>query len=175
MLHLRPWHLDDLQSLAHHANNLKIAACLTDAFPHPYTHVHAQAFINNATNEAATSFLLAIDVQGQAVGSIGIHPLADIHRKNAELGYWLSEEYWGQGILPKVIPQMVSLAFARLDIDRIFARPFGSNARSMRVLEKSGFVLEARFEKTLIKLGRLEDELVYAVRRNTWNHALPIL
>ena len=37
-----------------------------------------------------------------------------------------------------------------------------------KVLEKAGFILEARFEKTLIKNGELLDELIYAVRRNDW-------
>lgn len=55
--------------------------------------------------------------------------------------------------------------FTHLDINRIFARPFGSNFASQRVLEKAGFTLEARFEKTLIKNGIYEDEMIYAIRK----------
>jgi RimJ/RimL family protein N-acetyltransferase len=51
------------------------------------------------------------------------------------------------------------------DIHRIFARPYGSNAASQRVLEKAGFVLEARMQGTFLKNGRVEDELIYALRR----------
>ena len=51
------------------------------------------------------------------------------------------------------------------EIDRIFSRPFGSNRSSQRVLEKTGFVLEARLEKIIYKNNRYEDELIYAIRK----------
>ena len=92
-------------------------------------------------------------------------PQADVHRKNAELGYWLAEPYWGQGIITRAITRMVSYGFEHWDIHRIFARPFGTNIASQRALEKAGFVLEARFEKTIFKNGEYLDELVYAIRR----------
>ena len=60
---------------------------------------------------------------------------------------------------------MVAYGFENLDIDRIFARPFGSNIVSQKVLEKCGFVLEARLSKTIYKWGQYEDELIYAVRK----------
>jgi RimJ/RimL family protein N-acetyltransferase len=61
-----------------------------------------------------------------------------------------------------------AFAFLNFDIDRVFARPFGTNLASQRVLEKNGFVLEGRFEKTLYKKGEYLDELIYAVRRENW-------
>ena len=60
---------------------------------------------------------------------------------------------------------MVDYGFQHWDINRIFARPFGTNIASQRVLEKAGFVLEARLEKTIFKNGEYLDELIYAVRR----------
>jgi len=49
----------------------------------------------------------------------------------------------------------------------IYARPFGSNIGSQKALEKAGFKLEGRFEKTLFKNGRYEDDLIYAMRCET--------
>jgi RimJ/RimL family protein N-acetyltransferase len=111
-------------------------------------------------------YILAIEVAGRVAGGIGIHPQNDVYRKNAELGYWLAEPYWGNGIMSRAIPEMVDYAFKKFDVDRIFARPFGTNLASQKVLEKAGFVLEARFEKTVFKNGTMLDELVYATRRN---------
>ena len=161
---LRPWTIDDLDSLVKYANNFKIAKNMTDQFPHPYTIDDGKAFIEYAAKDDPIH-IFAIDVGGQAVGGIGIHPQSDIHRKNAELGYWLAEPFWGQGIITRAIPQIVDFGFKTYDINRIFARPFGTNAASKRVLEKSGFILEAQFPKTLIKNGELLDELIYAIRR----------
>ncbi|HRD40466.1 MAG TPA: GNAT family protein, partial [Bacteroidia bacterium] len=90
----------------------------------------------------------------------------DIMCKNAELGYWLSEEYWGNGIVPKVVSQLVDYGFRNFDITRIYARPFGNNPSSQRVLEKCGFKLEARIEKSIFKNGEFLDELIYAVRKS---------
>lgn len=161
---LRPWTIEDLDSLVLHANNFNIAKNMTDGFPHPYGEENGRNFIAIATKDNPVH-IFAIEVDGKAVGGIGLHPQADIHQKNMELGYWLSEKYWGQGIVPRAIEQIVKFGFETYDVTRIFARPFGTNAASHRVLEKAGFTLEARFEKTLFKNGVFLDELIYAVRR----------
>ncbi len=164
---LRPWTLDDVDSLVKYANNKHIADNLRDGFPHPYTRKDGEGFIGRATKNSPAN-ILTIDVNGEAVGGIGLHPMEDIHRLNAELGYWLAEPFWGQGIVSNAIAQIVDYGFKHWEYTRIFAMPFGRNIASQRVLEKAGFVLEGRFDKILIKNGVLEDELVYAVRRENW-------
>lgn len=160
---LRPWRKDDLDNLVKYANNSNIASKLTDKFPYPYTSENGRWFIDFA-NSHTPPHVLCIDIDGVACGGIGIHPQEDIQRKNAELGYWLGEPFWGQGIISKAIPKMVEYGFSNFDITRIFARPFGSNLASQRVLEKCGFTLEATFKQTLFKNGNFEDELVFAIR-----------
>ena len=161
---LRPWHNSDIESLVKYANNWEIAKNMTDAFPHPYTATNAKAFIEFATKDNPIH-IFAIDINGEAVGGIGIHLQNDIHRKNAELGYWLAEPFWGKGIISDAIKQTVDFAFDTYDIERVFARPFGTNLASQKVLEKNGFSLEGRFEKVLFKNDAYVDELIYAVRR----------
>lgn len=165
--HLRPWLASDLSSLVKYANNWNIAKNMTDQFPFPYTESDGKKFIENA-NHNLPVHIYSIDINGEAAGGIGIHPKADIHRKNAELGYWLAEPFWKNGIISTAVKQMVDFGFKTFDIDRIFARPFGSNIASQKVLEKNNFMLEGRFEKTLIKNGELTDELIYAIRRINW-------
>ncbi|MBK9722310.1 MAG: GNAT family N-acetyltransferase [Saprospiraceae bacterium] len=162
---LRPWTIDDLSSLVKYANNFKIAKNLTDKFPFPYTEAHGKGFIEFALKDNPLR-VMAIDIDGVASGGIGIHPQEDIQRKNAELGYWLAEPYWGNGIISKAIPFMLRYGFENWDIDRIFARPFESNFASQRVLEKAGFKKEARLEKTLFKNNEYLDEIIYGIRRN---------
>jgi len=72
------------------------------------------------------------------VGGIGLHLQNDIQCKNAEPGYWLAEPYWGKGIITKAVTQMVDYGFKTWEVSRIFARPFGTNIASQRVLEKPG-------------------------------------
>jgi ribosomal-protein-alanine N-acetyltransferase len=161
---LRSWKLSDAESLAKHADNPDIASKMTDGFPHPYTFEHAVRFIEKFKDQDPIR-LFAIVIQGEAAGGIGIHLQQDIYRFNAELGYWLSADYQRQGIIPRAILQMVDYTFKNFEVNRIFARPFGSNLASRKALEKCAFRLEARFEKSLVKNGNPEDELVYAIRR----------
>ena len=161
---LRPWTINDLASLVKYANNPEIAKNMTDQFPHPYTEENGKMFIDFATKNFPTH-IFAIDIKGKAVGGIGIHPQTDILQKNAEIGYWLAEPFWRKGIITKAIPQMLDFAFKTYDITRVYARPFETNIASQKVLEKTGFKLEARFEKTIFKNGEYLDELVYAIRK----------
>ena len=164
---LRPWHITDLNSLVKYANNWNIAKNMTDKFPFPYSEEDGRAFIAFANSDEPIH-IFAIEVKDEAAGGIGLHPQEDVHRKNAELGYWLAEPFWGNGIVTRAVKQMVDFAFATYAINRVFARPFGFNKASQKVLEKAGFQLEASFEKTLYKKGDYFDELIYAVRRPEW-------
>ena len=161
---LRAWRDTDLESLVKYANNPNIAGNLTNAFPHPYTVENGQAFIQYARSADPLS-IFAIELNGEAIGGIGIHPQTDIMCKNAELGYWLAEPFWGKGIISSAIAQIVQYAFATFDIVRIYARPFGTNFASQKALEKNGFVLEARIHDNIFKNGVFQDELIYAVRK----------
>lgn len=161
---LRPWKSEDKEDLICFASNPKIADNLSDAFPYPFTSEAADSFLAQATSATPTN-RMAIVIDNRAVGGTGIHPLTDIQRKNAEIGYWLGEPYWGKGIMSRVIPLMVDYSFKHFDIERIFARVFTSNPASARVLERAGFVQEAAFTGTLFKNNTFRDELIYAIRR----------
>lgn len=164
---IRPWEISDLASLVKYANNWNIAKNLTDKFPYPYTETDGKSFIEFATMDDPIH-IFTIDIDGEAVGGIGIHPQTDIFIKNTELGYWLGEPFWGQKIVSNAIRQIIDFAFITYDIDRIYAKPFGTNIASQKVLENNNFILEGCFEKALFKNGEYLDELVYAFRRENW-------
>ena len=161
---LRPFKPDDIEGLVKYANNPKIAENLTDQFPNPYYREDGESFIQ-ITLKYNPPRIFAIEVNGEAAGAIGLHAQTDIHKMNMELGYWLAEVYWGKGIMTEAIAQMVEYGFKTFQINRIFARPFGTNIGSQKVLEKAGFKLEAEFEKTVFKNGKYLNELFYAVRQ----------
>ncbi|MFA6275705.1 MAG: GNAT family protein [Pedobacter sp.] len=161
---LRPFQLSDLGSLVKHANNYNIAKNLSNKFPFPYTQDHGVAFINLALSTNPLQ-IFAIVVNGEVAGSIGVHPQTDFYCKNAEMGYWIAEEFWGQGIVPEAVKLMVNYGFKTFDITRIYARTFDTNFKSQRVLEKVGFSLEAELKETFYKNGTVYDELIYAVRK----------
>jgi RimJ/RimL family protein N-acetyltransferase len=160
---LREWNISDVDSLISYANNFEIAKNMSDQFPHPYTSENASNFICAAT-KSTPAHILAIDINGAAVGGIGLHQQTDIFSKNAELGYWLAQPFWGKGIATEAVERIVVYGFNTFGFNRIFARPFGTNLASQKVLEKAGFILEGRFRDTIFKNGQYYDELVYAIR-----------
>lgn len=162
---LRKFVPEDAESLAYHANNPNISGLMTDAFPYPYKLNDAINFIEYTRNNC-DALIYAIDIENKAVGGIGVHPQKDINRKNAELGYWLSQHYWGKGVMTAAVRQCIPDAFAQLDIYRIFARPFGKNIASKQVLLNAGFKLEAVIKKGFFKNGEFDDEYIYSLRRD---------
>ena len=161
---IRDWRKGDEASLVIHANNRKIWQNVRDVFPHPYTNADAEDWIRKASSEVPMTSL-AIDVDGAAVGGIGLVLQSDIFRRSAELGYWLGEDYWGRGIVTEAVGAFTEWSFATFDLCRIYAGVFDWNPASARVLEKSGFEFEGRMKKAVTKEGHTGDELVYAITR----------
>ncbi len=161
---LRPWQAGDAESLALHANNPDIACNLRDGFPYPYTPEHARQWLQNSMKDEK-NFLFAIDIDGKAVGGIGIIPGNDVYRLSAEIGYWLSEAYWNHGIMTEAVQTLVRWTFKNMPIIRIYAGIFEKNKISMRVLEKAGFRQEAIHRKAVIKNDVIMDEIIYAILR----------
>lgn len=157
---LRPFLLSDAPSLAKYANNARIAACVRDGFPHPYTEENAVEFIE-MTREAMPCRVFAIEVAGEVVGGIGLHPQEDIHRKTMELGYWLGEPFWGKGIVTDAVKAIIAYGFQQFDITRIFAYTMSNNVASSRVLEKAGFLYEGTQRKAIFKNGQVLDSLMF--------------
>ena len=163
---LRPWRREDLDSLVRHADNPNVARGLRDRFPNPYTRADGERFLDDAQKPHG-EWRLAIEVDGEAVGGVGVRPGQDVHRISAEIGYWLGEAYWGHGIAPAMLTALVPHAMQRFDLCRVSAGVYHDNPRSMRALEKAGFEREGTLRCAAIKHGRLLDLVMYSrVRRS---------
>lgn len=164
-LTLRPYQPSDVESLVKYANNFNISKYLTNKFPFPYEKKDGEAFIQLALSHDPLQ-IKAIVLNGEVIGSIGVHQLSDIYSKSAEMGYWIAEDFWGRGIVPLAIKEMLQYGFATFDIDRIFARTTHTNLASQQVLKKSGFIFEAELKDTIFKNGEYYDELIFGFRKN---------
>lgn len=163
---LRDWKEEDRFDLKKFANNRNIWNNLADAFPSPYTDEDAFKFIKKVQLDLPRK-ILAIDLDGQAIGSIGIFPDKDIHRKNAAIAYWIAEPFWGKGIATQAVKQMTIYGFSNFKITRIYAKPFGFNKASHRVLEKAGFIKEAIIKNGVYKNNQYYDEHIYSSKNKS--------
>lgn len=161
---LRQWRSNDAENISIVANNVNIAKNLRNAFPHPYTIDDAKWYVNDCiSKEGRNQITRAIDVDGKAVGSIGIFAQKDVYEKSGELGYWLSEEYWRRGITSRAVVQICKEAFSSLDIVRIYAEPFEQNLGSRAVLEKAGFTYEGTMRNGVYKDGEIFSYCMYSI------------
>lgn len=159
---IRSWRPGDEAPVQRYADNRKIWINLRDAFPHPYTLEDARDWIAFASGRDP-EWAFAIATPEEAIGGIGLDPGSDVHRGSAELGYWLGEPFWGRGIATAAVRALSAWAFAHRPIHRIHAGPFARNQASVRVLEKAGYRREGLLRRSVIKDGRLEDQVVLAL------------
>jgi RimJ/RimL family protein N-acetyltransferase len=163
---LRRWQLSDAASLAENANNIHIWNNLRDALPHPYTEDDGKQFITIALNMPEPATRMAIEVEGKAVGSIGITRHTDVERITAELGYFIGERYWNRGIMTAVVKEMVAYAFFSFpELRKIYATPFDFNIASQKVLQKAGFECEGILKQAAIKNNNVIDLHYYSLIR----------
>lgn len=159
---LRPWTFADAPALARHANDERVARHMRDTFPYPYSAGDAEFFLCLVADSTRDLFL-AIEVEGEPVGSVGIHFKTDIRRRSAEIGYWLAPAYWGRGLATAVVRTTSAYVLAHFDVCRLYAVVFANNPASARVLEKAGYELEGRMRRSIIKDDEVLDSLLYAL------------
>jgi RimJ/RimL family protein N-acetyltransferase len=157
---LREWKKSDAEGLAKIANNKKIWDNVRDRLPYPYTKKDAKEWLALVKSQkTVTTF--CVEVDGEMVGSIGFTLREDVYRKNAEIGYFVGQEFWGKGIATEAIRQIVEYIQKNFDVIRIYAEVFEYNKASMRALEKNGFYLESIRKKGAIKNDMIIDDYVW--------------
>ena len=152
------------QSLSFHANSKKIADMLDENFPYPYTKDDALEFIAAACEREDDDFIArAITMNGEAVGCISALMGKGLSSKQAKIGYWLGECFWGMGIMTKALPEFCRQIFEKKDIVRISATVISGNIKSVNLLERCGFTLEGILKKSVFKNGEIKDSYIYSL------------
>ncbi len=111
--------------------------------PYPYTLENASSFINSSLIEfrslKALNFAILYKRNPEYNGLVGIIGLKNIHIENrkANLGYWIGESFWGNGIASESVELIINYAFSVLKLEEVYAHVYSQNKRSIRVLEKN--------------------------------------
>lgn len=82
---------------------------------------------------------------GHVIGSAGFvasHRQGEVvhEGKSSEIGYALSPDYWGRGLMPEIVAELLRYGFEDLHMDEIWVTHYWENHQSRRVIEKSGFL-----------------------------------
>ncbi|HEV2518852.1 MAG TPA: GNAT family N-acetyltransferase [Devosia sp.] len=125
----------DVPELVKLADNKAIADRLT-RLPHPYTRADGIGFVEIIA-QRPDERPYAITLDDQFIGVVGFHLVVG---ELPEIGYWLGEPYWGRGIMSEAVKGLTEAAFATHLFPRIKGRALASNAGSLNVMQKAGFV-----------------------------------
>ncbi len=162
---LRRWCAGDLDALLRHADDPMIVRGLSDRFPHPYTRADGEAFLAGRVVDLDAP-VLAIEIDGEACGSIGVRHAAGGERAHsAELGYWLGRAHWNRGLMRRVAAVYVPWVMQALSLTRLQATVLDTNPASARVLAVNGFVEEGRLRQAIRKPDGLHDLRVFGLLR----------
>ena len=125
----------DVPAIQKLADNPNIAEKLA-RLPSPYTRADAIAFIEIFAQRAEQRPYALTSRQGEFLGVAGFTYAMGYH---PELGYWLGEPYWGQGLMSEAVKALLEAAFETGLYPVIEARALQTNLASIKVLEKAGF------------------------------------
>jgi ribosomal-protein-alanine N-acetyltransferase len=162
--------LDDAAELQRLAGAREIADT-TLAIPHPYHIEDALSWIEYLNSEAgatnAANFAIRLLPQHQLIGSIGLRDIDTPHGQ-AELGFWIGKDWWGQGYAREAARAVIQFGFESLNLNRICAHHMTRNPASGRVLLASGMQREGVLRQRVQKWGVYEDVVLYAMVRDDW-------
>ncbi len=159
-LTLRPYQPSDAQALRVLADNFKVARMLT-RLPHPYPEGEAERWIgtHDDLRAAGTGYPFAVEKDGALLGTIAIE------RGDCgafELGYWLTESAWGQGLATEAARGILGFAFDELGLAYVRSRYIADNGASARVLTKVGFLGTGR-ARTFHAVRQAEVEMIHLI------------
>lgn len=133
---------------------------MSEGFPHPYTLAIAEHWVERGHIDFGGDHW-AIACNDEAVGGCGIAPRDGC----AEVGWWLAEAYWGQGVVTRAARLLVARALDDPRITRVVAPIHAGNERSMAVARNADLQLEAVQRHGAVKAGHLIDRHLYVRRR----------
>ncbi len=102
------------------------------------------------------------------VGIIGIHKIDWLHRRGDISVFIGDKTQWGKGIATEAISLVIKHAFTKLNLRKITAGMWSSNAGCKRCFEKSGFALEGTLRKQFFYKGSYVDEYRMGLFREDW-------
>lgn len=126
----------------------------------------AIANVEGAESGAWCRYGIIPDGAPQAVGTVGFGSV-DLRNKRAEIGYDLTPEYWGSGMMTRAASVLIDWAF-EAGFNRIEATVMAGNRRSERVLEKLGLEREALLREYKLVRGSFRDYSMWSVLARDW-------
>ncbi|SMQ80961.1 ribosomal-protein-alanine N-acetyltransferase [Bacillus sp. OV166] len=161
---LRKVTLDDAEDIFSYGSNEEVSKYVT--WNTHQTLSETKEFIGFVMNKYESSQVAPWGIEhketGKFIGTIDFvwwQP----NQKIAEIGYVISQDYWGNGLTTEVAKEVIRFGFEKMDLVRIQARCFVENIGSARVMEKTGMSFEGILRKGMFVKGKHRDLKMYSI------------
>ncbi|MDQ7797520.1 MAG: GNAT family N-acetyltransferase [Candidatus Edwardsbacteria bacterium] len=167
---LLPFTLDDASELQKLAGARAIADT-TINIPHPYPEGAAEKWISTHRDEyqknGSVAWAVVLKDSPQLIGCISLG--VDSKNERAELGYWISQTFWGRGYCTEAAKAVLGYGFRQTKLNRIFAFYLSRNPASGKVMAKIGMKKEGEMRQHIKKWDQFEDIIHYGILDAEYN------
>ncbi|MGL5067254.1 MAG: GNAT family N-acetyltransferase [Sarcina sp.] len=142
---LRPFIQEDLNDLHKIMSNKKVASLAGFKIKNNLFEINSilDCFLKEPENNL---WAIQLNDTNNLIGWIELHsPIENLYTNSKEIGFVLSENYWGQGLMPEVISCITNYAFNELTIDSLICSHFKKNIQSKKAIEKCNFKYDSEF------------------------------
>lgn len=165
---LRPWRQSDLADFYEYASVDGVGQMA--GWP-PHESIEDSQRVLDSFIEHKKVF--AIEYEGKVIGSLGVEEydeeifpqLKDL--KARELGFVLSKDYWGRGLMPEAAKEVIRWLFEDVGLDAITCCHYAQNIQSARVQEKCGFKFFSRYQREN-RYGLSRDTVANVLMKEDW-------
>lgn len=171
---LRPWSEEDAETLYQYAKSPHVGP--SAGWP-PHTSIENSREIIRDVLSAPETYAVVMKDSLEPVGSVGLILKANerhsdiMGNHDGEIGYWIGEPFWGKGLIPEAVAEIIRHGFEDLNLENIWCGFYEGNEKSQRVAEKSGFVYHHKeINAPVPLLNTHRTEYFYILKKNDWKN-----
>ena len=159
---LRAWSIDDTEDFFEYAKNPNVGP---NAGWEPHSDKEFTLKIIMAFIENGAVWAIVYKENGKVIGSLGLHTDKRREDVNAKMiGYVLSQEYWGRGLMTEAVNAAIQYAFEEMKLGLLSVCHYPFNTRSQKVIEKCGFQYEGTLRLASTRYdGAVLDDVCYSM------------
>lgn len=170
---LRPFRIEDATAMyrnwASRTDNIQYVPWSAHTSP-DFTKELIQEWIDSYTNPNSYRWGIALkESPEELIGDLSVVSL-NLRTQAAEIGFILSKDYWGQGLMTEALKRTLAFLFDDVEVNRVFIGHAKDNIASDRVIQKAGFRYEGTFRQVVFLKGVLTDFVSYAILKEDYDN-----
>ncbi|MGT2911640.1 GNAT family N-acetyltransferase [Streptococcus cameli] len=173
---LRPFRIEDAAAMyrnwASRTDNIQYVPWSAHTSP-DFTEELIQEWIDSYTDPNSYRWGIAFkEKPDELIGDLSVVSL-NPKTEAVEIGYILSKDYWGQGLMTEALKRALAFLFDEVEVNRVVIGHAKENAASGRVIQKAGLHYEGTFRQAVLLKGTLVDLVSYAILKEDYDNQKP--